>query len=142
MELEHAEFTLSMPGGWVKAEGEEQLCFEWAEQKASLVISVMAAAVAEGKLEATGRAMMLARRHAEEELTPGVQFDEVRAGGDSSLAQVLSGSTNPATGLVSRSLAMVTRKKIVSVWIGCELGAERANALMNSVIAALQVKIP
>lgn len=142
MQIDHAEFTLSLPGDWKQVEGDDQLCFEWVAQKASLVIAVMSAAVPEGRLEAAGRAMMTARRHAEEELTPGVVFDELTSQATATLAQVLSGSTNPVTGLVSRSLAMVTTRKIVSVWLGCELGSERANALMNSVIVALQVKQP
>lgn len=139
MQIDHAAFLLTLPDDWVQAEGDEQLCFEWAARKASLVIAVLPATLRGDQLKSAGRAMLEARRHAEEELTPGVKFIDVRAVGGDQVAHVIGGSENPATGLVSRSAAVVTKNKIVSVWLGCESDAD---ALIDSVLEVLRVKVP
>lgn len=139
VQLDHAAFLLTLADGWAQVESDDgQLCFEWDARKASLVITVMPANLKSEQLKSAGLAMLAARRHAEEELTPGVTFIEPRSRGADQVMHVIGGSENPATGLVSRSAAIVTKARIVSVWLGCQ---SEADALIDSVLEGVRVKV-
>lgn len=149
MHVEHDELVFSLPGDWrsVPSEDREQLLFESDELEASVVLSVMRdLSIPFEKLESSARVFAKARCDAEIDARPpgSVRFQEpwINLKSAEQIAEVAySGSDD--TGLTFRFYGVVTRRKVVSVWIASSASNERrANAIVDDAIRGLRIVIP
>ena len=123
MHVEHEELIFSLSGDWrgVPSEDREQLFFESVEHEASIVFSVMRdLAIPIEKLESSARFFAKARCDAEiSARAPGtVRFQEPWVGlkSDKEIAEIAY-SGNDDTGLTFRFYGLITRRKVVSIWL-------------------------
>ena len=149
MHVEHEELIFSLPGDWraVPANDREQLCFESDERHASIVLSVMGAlSLPVSRLEEVARKFAQIRADAEiSARAPGtVRFQEpwVQLKAAEELAEVAYAGTDDQ-GFTLRFYRVVSRRKVVSVWVAAEGANERtANAIVDDAIKGLRVLIP
>lgn len=149
MHVEHEELIFSLPGDWasVPSEDREQLLFESAQSEASIVLSVMRdLSISLDKLESTARFFGKVRAETEVAARPpgSVRFGDpwVNFKSAEEIAEVAYAGADD-TGLTFRFYGVVTRRKVVSVWVASSASNERlANKIVDDAIKGLRIVIP